>query len=272
MRRLAKPAPHSSIRERSGTALPFLEVAPENYVGRGGRFGALLDRVGAHYPILSHGLSLSVGGHEPFDPAFLRSLRAFLDRIGAPHHSDHLCFGWAHGMNLHDLLPVVRSSEEVARIADRIRHVQDALARPFAVENVSAYLEPEGTTMPEPEFLTELCAAADCRLLLDVNNLEVNAQNFGFDPFDWLARAPVERAAHVHVAGPDWFDLEDGTGLWVDTHGARPKERTLQLLAAALRRTGPVPVVLEWDTAIPPFDQLLTEVARVRAVYDGATT
>lgn len=251
-------------------ALPFLEIAPENYIGRGGRFGALLERIGAHYPILSHGLSLSVGGHEPFDPVFLRSLRTFLDRIGADHHSDHLCFGWTHGVNLHDLLPVVRSAAEVERIADRIRYVQDALARPFAVENVSAYLEPEGTTMPEPEFLSELCASAECRLLLDVNNLEVNAQNFRFDPFDWLARAPLERTVHMHVAGPDWFTLDDGSGLWVDTHGSAPQERTLKLLDAALRRTGPVPVVLEWDTAIPPFAELMTQVQRVRAVYDGA--
>jgi uncharacterized protein (UPF0276 family) len=193
-----------------------------------------------------------------------------LDRIGADHHSDHLCFGWVGGMNLHDLLPVVRSPGEVARIADRIRYVQDALGRPFAVENVSAYLEPEGTTMPEPEFLSALCEAADCRLLLDVNNLEVNAQNFGFDPFEWLARAPVERTLHVHVAGPDWFELDDGSGMWVDTHGSKPKERTLALLAAALVRTGPVPVVLEWDTAIPPFAELMAEVGRVRGVYDEA--
>lgn len=251
-------------------ALPFLEVAPENYIGRSGRYGALLDYVGARYPLLSHGLSLSVGGHQPFDPGFLRALRAFLDRIGAEHHSDHLCFGWVDGQNLHDLLPVVRTADEVTRIADRIRYVQDALGRPFAVENVSAYLEPEGTTISEPEFLTALCDAAGCRLLLDVNNLEVNARNFGFDPFDWLARAPVERALHVHVAGPDWFELEDGSGMWVDTHGTRPLPRTLQLLSAALRRTGPVPVVLEWDTAIPPFAELLMEVERVRAVYDEA--
>lgn len=247
--------------------LPLLEVAPENYIGRAGRFGALLDRMVERTPILSHGLSLSVGGHEPFDPAFLRSLREFLDRVGAAHHSDHLCFGWVDGMNLHDLLPVVRSASEVRRIADRIRTVQDALGRPFAVENVSAYLDPEGSTMPEPEFLTELCAAADCRLLLDVNNLDVNATNFRFDPFEWLQRIPLDRVIHVHVAGPDWVTLDDGSGLWVDSHGTRPKPRTLELLTATVRRTGPVPVVLEWDTAIPPLEVLLAEVARVAESY-----
>jgi len=247
--------------------LPLLEVAPENYIGRAGRFEALLERMRERFPILSHGLSLSVGGHEPFEPSFLRSLRSFLDRVGAPHHSDHLCFGWVDGVNLHDLLPVVRTPDEVRRIADRIRHVQDALGRPFAVENVSAYLDPDGSTMPEPEFLTELCAAADCRLLLDVNNLDVNAENFGFDPFEWLTRAPLDRVIHMHVAGPDWVTLDDGSGLWVDSHGTAPKPRTLELLTAAVRRTGPVPVVLEWDTAIPPLQTLLAEVARVTQSY-----
>ena len=259
-----------AFEEGPAPPVPFVEVAPENYLGRAGRFGALLERVVEAYPVLSHGLSLSVGGHEPFDPAFLRALRGFLDRLGARHHSDHLCFGWADGTNFHDLLPVVRSAAEVSRIADRIKTVQDALGRPFAVENVSAYLEPHGCTLPEPEFLQELCEAASCQLLLDVNNLEVNAANLGFDPFDWLARAPVERAVHVHVAGPDWFPLEGGGGLWVDTHGSEPKPRTLALLEAALRRTGPIPVVLEWDTAIPAWPELLEHVARVRGVYERA--
>lgn len=250
-------------------ALPFLEIAPENYIGRAGRFGALLDTMAAHYPLLCHGLSLSVGGHQPFDPAFLRALRGFLDRLQVPHHSDHLCFGWVDGVNLHDLLPVVRTRSELLRIADRIKHVQDALGRPFAIENVSVYLEPDGCDIPEPEFLHELCAAADCRLLLDVNNLDVNAENFGFDPFDWLARAPLERVLHVHVAGPDFFELEESRGMWVDTHGSAPRPRTLELLTAAVRTTGPLPVVLEWDTALPSLDTLLGEVARVRASYEA---
>lgn len=261
----------TELENGAAPPLPFFEIAPENYLGRAGRFGALLDSVRARYPILCHGLSLSVGGHQPFDPSFLRALRGFLDRVGAPHHSDHLCFGWVDGVNLHDLLPVVRSASEVRRIADRIRYVQDALGRPFAVENVSAYLEPEGTSMPEPEFLRALCEAADCRLLLDVNNLDVNAHNFGFDPFDWLARAPLERTLHVHVAGPSWFPLEvPGGGMWVDTHGSAPQPRTLELLGAAVRRIGPVPVVLEWDTAIPPWSELLQHVARVERSYREA--
>lgn len=248
-------------------ALPFLEVAPENYIGRDGRYGALLETMAAHYPLLSHGLSLSIGGHEPLDPAFLRQLRTFLDRLNAPHHSDHLCFGWTSGANLHDLLPIVRSKSEVQRIAERIERVQDALGRPFAIEHVSAYLEPDGCEIPEPEFLQELCAAAECALLLDVNNLDVNAENFGFDPFDWLRRAPLDRVVHVHVAGPDWFDLEDGSGLWVDTHGSAPRPRALALLTEAIRTTGPRPVVLEWDSALPDLPTLLQHLAEVRASY-----
>lgn len=251
--------------------LPFLEIAPENYLGRAGRFGALLERVADRYPILCHGLSLSLGGHQPFEPDFLRALRIFLDRLGVAHYSDHLCFGWVDGVNLHDLLPVMRSLAEAKRIAARIRQVQDTLERPLAIEHVSAYLEPAGCTMPEPEFLQEVCTRADCKLLLDVNNLDVNAHNFDFDPFDWLARAPLDRVVHVHVAGPEWIELEGSAGgVWVDSHGSAPAPRTLDLLRTALQATGPVPVVLEWDTSIPPLSELLAQVARIDAVYTEA--
>ena len=256
--------------------LPLLEISPENYVGRGGRYPALLAQLTPRYPMLSHGLMLSLGGSDPFDAAALRDLRAFLDEIRAPWHSDHLCFSTVGGAVLHDLLPVPFLESEVRRIADRICRVQDALGRPMAVENVSYYMHPGAAEMTEAEFVARVCEAADCLLMLDVNNAYVNAQNFGHDVRAWLRAVPLERVVQMHVAGHDWFsdgefELTSGPGpgrLIVDTHGADVVPDVLTLLEEVVSQTGPVPVVLERDQSIPALPALLDELARVRAAYD----
>lgn len=256
--------------------LPFLEVSPENYVGRGGRYRALLERLSDRYPLLSHGLMLSLGGRDPFDAEALRALRAFLNAIGAPWHSDHLCFSTVGGAVLHDLLPVPFFEAEVERIAERIRRVQDALGCPMAIENVSYYMHPGAAEMGEAEFIARVCERADCLLMLDVNNAYVNAQNFGHDVRAWLRTVPLDRVVQMHVAGHDWFsegefELTSGPGAGrfiVDTHGADVVPDVLTLLAEVVAKTGPVPVVLERDQSIPALPALLEEVARVQVAYD----
>jgi len=258
--------------------LPFLEVSPENYIDRGGKYPALLARAGETYPLLSHGLSLSLGGSDPLDRAFLVKLRRFLDGIGAEHHSDHLCFSSASGSMLHDLLPVPFWKSEVPRIASRIKAVEDTIGRPMAIENVSYYLHPGEAEMSEAEFIAEICDAADCKLMLDVNNAYVNATNFGHDVRAWLRTVPLDRVVQMHVAGHDYFDestygmsaiQRPGEGrLIVDTHGSDVCPPVVTLLEEVVARTGPVPVVLERDQAVPALPALLAEVRALTAAYE----
>jgi len=245
----------------------FLEISPENYIGRGGHYDHALDACVRDYPVLTHGLTMSLGGVEPLDPGYLRSLRAFLDRVESPWHSDHLCFGAAHGVVLHDLLPIAFTEAAVERVADRVKRARDAMARPMAIENISFYLHPGKREMGEAEFLARVCDRADCGLMLDVNNAYVNATNFGFDVDEWMRAAPLERTVQIHIAGHERFD-EEGESVIVDTHGADVCDPVLALLERVLPRTGRVPVVLERDQAIPSLEGLLAELARVRRVVD----
>lgn len=267
-------------REASGirAEVDFLEIAPENYLKRGGKYREGLHALAARHPILTHGLTLSLGGPDPLDAEYLRDLKGFLDAIESPWHSDHLCVGAVDGRAVHDLLPVSHKASAIRRIADRIRDAQDRLGLPLAVENISYYWHPGRAEMGEAEFLARVCEAADCGLLLDVNNAYVNAVNFGADVDAWMRAAPLDRVVQIHVAGHEWFHAsEAGLGepcapgttgaIIVDTHGAEAPDPVLALLERVLPRTGPVPVVLERDQNIPPLDDLLVEVARVRALW-----
>src|SRR5208282_409959 len=176
------------------------------------------------------------------------------------------------GRILHDLLPLPLKQSTVTRMADRIRRARDVLKVPLAIENVSFYWHPGRAEMGEAEFLSRVCEAADCGLMLDVNNAYVNATNFGFDVDDWMRAVPLDRVVQIHVAGHEWFDEgpEGGGTLSVDTHGADVCDPVLALLERVLPRVGRVPVVLEREQAIPALDALLVEVAKIRAVYDRA--
>ena len=260
-------------------SVDFLEISPENYIGRGGYHPAALEWLAERYPILTHGLTMSLGGVEPLDEAYLAELRGFIERVKSPFHSDHLCFGSAArdggaSVLLHDLLPIRFSEEGARRVADRVKRAQDALGVPMAVENISYYVHPGRASMSEPEFVSRVCELADCGLMLDVNNAYVNSQNFGFDVDEWMRAAPLERTVQIHVAGHDVFDEGDfvpsakGKKLILDTHGADVPDPVLALLERVLPRTGPVPVLLERDQAIPELPALLEELGRVRAVYE----
>jgi hypothetical protein len=246
--------------------LAFLEIAPENYMHRGGRVPQKLERVASRFPVITHGLMMSLGSTDPFDEAYFEVLRGFLDRYDVPYHSDHVCWSGLHGSVLHDLLPVPFTSTCARRIADRIRDAQDRLGRPMAFENISWYLELGQSSQTETEFLAEILDRADCKLLLDVNNVFVNSINHNFDAHRWLADIPLDRVVQLHVAGHEPWDDE----LVIDTHGETVCDEVYELMAWVIERTGPKPVVLERDSNIPPLAELLQEVRRLDDIYQVA--
>jgi uncharacterized protein (UPF0276 family) len=254
--------------------LAFLEISPENYIGRGGAHRERLAEAAASYRIITHGLTMSLGGFDPFRVDYMDAVGAFLREVKSPWHSDHLCFGSVDGKLLHDLLPVAFTKANVARIADRIRRAQDMIKAPLAIENISFYMHPGKAEMPEPEFLSAVCERADCGLMLDVNNAYVNSKNFGFDVDAWMRAAPLHRTVQMHVAGHEVFEdkgsKEAGATLIVDTHGADVCDPVLELLGRVLAVTGPKPVLLERDQNIPDLPALLEEVARIKKVYHAA--
>ena len=234
----------------------FFEVSPENYLGRGGYYPAALERIRERYPIVTHGLTLSIGASDEPDPGYLSQLKQELDRLQVPWHSDHLCFSTAGERVLHELLPLKFSVENVRRVAARARRLEDFLERPFALENISYYLHPGEPEMQELEFIHGVLDGCNAGLLLDVNNVYVNAQNHGFDPYAFIAGLPLERVREIHVAGHEVLP----SGLLLDTHGERIISPVLALLEWTLERTGEVPVLLERDNQVPPLAELLREV------------
>lgn len=248
---LAAPAP----------VVPFFELLAENFLGEGGRPRDTLARVGAVYPLVPHGVSLYVGSADGVDRAHLRRLRALADRVDAPWVTEHLCWGAAGGRTSHELLPLPFTPAVVRLCAEAIREVQDTLGRPFAIENVSSYLAWRDSTMTEADFVAEVAEAADCGILLDVNNVYVSAVDHGFDPRAYLARIPAERVAQLHLAG---HVAEEGYLL--DTHDQPVAEPVWALYAEALARLGPTPTIVEWDGDVPPLVVALAEVERARAI------
>jgi hypothetical protein len=244
----------------------FFEVAPENWIGVGGAYGRRLRELTGRYPFVNHGLSLSIGGPGPLDREFLVRLRSFLDEHHVLHYSEHLSYCSDDG-HLYDLMPIPFTEAAVRRVADRIGQVQDALGRRIAVENVSYYAAP-GAEMSELEFLTAVLERADCELMLDVNNIYVNAINHGYDARGFLAGVPAQRVVYMHVAG-HYVEAED---LRVDTHGTDVCDPVWDLLAAAYRHCGVKPTVLERDFNIPPLDVLMREVDTIRRIQSAALT
>jgi len=245
-------------------AVDFLEVAPENWIGVGGRHGRNLALLAEHHPILCHGLSLSLGGPAPLDMDFVAKVRRFLERWQVPLYSEHLSWCADEG-HLYDLIPIPFTEEGVRHTAARIVQVQDALGRRIAVENISYYAAP-WQQMSEIDFLNAVLAEADCDLLLDVNNIHVNSVNHGYDAHAFLHALPARRVRCIHVAG-HYVQAPD---LLVDTHGAAVIDPVWELLAAAYRHVGVVPTLLERDFNFPPLAELLAEVGTIRAVQRAA--
>jgi len=240
-----------------GPTPDFLEVAPENWMRVGGRLGRRFREFTERYPFVCHGLSLSLGSTDPLDLDFLAELRVFLRKHGVRCYSEHLSY-CSHQGHLYDLMPIPFTEAAVRHVAGRIRQVQDALGQRIAIENVSYYAAP-AREMTELEFLNAVLREADCELLLDVNNVYVNSVNHGYDPDSFLAGIPASRIAYGHVAG-HFVEAED---LLVDTHGAEVVDPVWRLLAAAYRRFGRFPTLLERDFNIPPVATLMAELAQI---------
>ena len=248
----------SSLQSAGADAFDFLECAPDNWIGVGGRYGEALKELSKSYPLVCHGLSLSLGGVEPFDETYLLKLRRFIEQYQVPIFSEHLSYCADDGQ-LYDLMPIPFTEEAVHHVAARIRHVQDRLGQRIAVENVSYYAAPY-QAMPEIDFINAVLDEADCDLLLDVNNIVVNSINHRYDAIDFLHRLPGKRISYIHIAG----HYDEADDLKVDTHGAPVKPEVWALLSEAYRVHGVRPTLLERDFNFPAFAELIAEVSQIR--------
>lgn len=245
------------LHDHGPLAVDFMEVAPENWIGVGGKLGRQFRHFTERYPFICHGLSLSLGSPAPLDEQFLLDLKAFLKEHEIRCYSEHLSYCGDDG-HLYDLMPIPFTDEAVHYVADRIKRVQEILEQRIAVENVSYYAAP-GQEMKEIEFLRAVLEEADCDLLLDVNNIYVNSTNHRYDAVEFLKALPGERVAYFHIAG-HFNEAED---LIIDTHGATVIEKVWELLNVAYEHFGVVPTLLERDFNFPPVEELLAEVGRV---------
>jgi len=250
--------------QQGGQGVDFIEVAPENWIPFGGRLQRQFAAVAAQYPLVCHGLSLSIAGPDPLDLAFLRQLKQFFRQHQVRLYSEHLsyCSGQGH---LYDLMPVPFCPDAVDYLVPRIRQVQDVLEQELVLENISYYDTP-ASTMSELEFLCEVLDRADCGLLLDVNNIYVNSVNHGYDAMQFLHGLPSSRIRYGHIAG----HLRQSADLLIDTHGSAVCDPVWALLGEAYRCHGVFPTLLERDFNMPPFAQLQAELAQIRHIQQQA--
>lgn len=239
----------------------WLEALTENYLVPGGKPLHYLHRLSERYPIVLHGVSLSIGGSDKLDRDYLAQVRALAKNIDARWISDHLCWTGVDGVNLHDLMPVPFTGEALRHIAARIRDVQDFFGRRILIENVSSYLSYRDNEMAEWQFLSALAQEADCLLLLDINNVYVTSINHGFDALEYLRGMPIERVQQFHLAGHS----NAGTHL-IDTHDAPVADAVWELYAAAVRRFGAASPMIERDANIPDLSELLDELNKARNI------
>lgn len=241
----------------------WFEIISENYMDSRGRPRYVLDQIAERYPIVMHGVSMSIGSSDPLDLDYLRKLKALADGVKARWVSDHVCWTGIAGLNTHDLLPMPYHEASLRHVVERVRTVQDILERPLVLENPSSYVGFTGSTMPEWEFLTRLCDSAGCELLLDVNNVYVSSVNHDFDPEEFLRSIPCDRVRQFHLAG----HLDCGTHI-IDTHDDHVVDRVWSLYRLAHELTGGAATLLEWDAKIPAFPVVHAEVLKAKDVID----
>jgi uncharacterized protein len=249
-----------SLQTAATSDFDYLECAPDNWIGLGGRYGDAFNQLAERFPVSCHGLSLNLGGFTPFDETYLLRLRQFLDQYKVPVYSEHLSYCGDHGQ-LYDLMPIPFTDDAIKHVSDRIRHVQDRLGRRIAIENVSFYAAPY-QSMGEVEFVSAVLDRADCDLLLDVNNVYVNSINHRYDPVEFIRAMPSKRVVHYHIAG-HYDEAED---LKVDTHGASVKQDVWSLLRTAYQAHGVQPTLLERDFNFPAYSELLDEIQMIRDI------
>ena len=247
-------------------AIDWLEVITENYLAPGGKPLAYLERIRERFPLVMHGVSLSIGSTDPVDLKYLAQVRALAARIEPHWISDHLCWTGIDGRNLHDLLPLPYTEEALATVVARVGRVQDCLKRQILLENVSSYLTFHASEMSEWEFLREVAQRADCAILLDINNIYVSSVNHGFDPLTYLAAIPTDRVRQFHLAGHS-----DLGGHLIDTHDHPIVEPVWDLYCAAVAKFGAVPTMIERDDNIPALSELVAELQIARALSRSHT-
>ncbi len=258
----------SRLSEATPEGIDFLEVAPENWIGLGGRFAKQLRAISERTPLITHGLSLSIGGPAPLDEDLVFAIKDFMAEHNVPVYSEHLSYT-NDGGQLYDLLPMPFTEEAVTYTANRVKRVQDILERRIALENVSYYITPK-KQLSEIEFVRAVIEEADCEMLLDVNNIYVNSQNHGdYEPIEFIKAMPADRVRYLHIAGHYYED----DGLIVDTHGADVIDPVWQVLAQTYQVIGDKPTLLERDFNIPDIDTLLLELNQIRSFQgkSGAT-
>lgn len=254
-REFASALAHGTLR----TDFDFLEVVPDNWMRVGGESARIIEALAARYPMVAHSLSLSIGDAQPLDMDYLDDIKAFLDRFGIDTYGDHVSMSRDSKGYLYDLIPMPRTEASLRFLVEKIRVVQDRLERRIALENISYYVDEPGQ-IPEAEFLARMLEGSGCALLLDVNNVYVNARNHGWDAVAFLDALPADAVAYYHVAG----HLDAGPGERVlDTHGTAVAQAVLSLGAYAVRRFGPRPVVLERDNNVPGLATLCAELNTV---------
>jgi uncharacterized protein len=242
-------------------AVDWFEVISENYMVPGGQPLRMLDKIRARYPIVMHGVSLSIASTTPFDESYLAGLKSLAERTEPKFVSDHLCWTGVHGVNLHDLLPIPYTQEALDHVVARVHHVQDYLQRPIALENVSTYVQFDHSEMTEWEFISEMTKRTGCWLVFDVNNVFVSAFNHEYDPHTFINGIPADRVVQFHLAGH-----EHNMSHIIDTHDALVPEGVWELYRAAVKRFGPVSTIIERDDNIPPLDEMVAELSIARNI------
>lgn len=256
-----------SFLEQKDLKPAFIEVAPENWINLGGYWKKVFDRVTEEYPLVCHGLSLSIGSPDPLDYDFLKELKVFLDQYNVSIYSEHLSYSKSQNAHLYDLLPIPFREDAVKHIVARIIEVQDFLERPLVIENVS-YYTPVAAEMKEEEFISAIVQESGCKLLLDVNNVYVNAFNHNYDEKDFISALPLESVAYMHMAGHTQFSDD----CIIDTHGEDIIDPVFDLFEWTLKDLKPVPVLLERDFNIPELDKLNLEVEQLRGIIQKVRT
>lgn len=246
-------------------AVDWLEIIPENFMTFGGRSKAALDAVCARWKVVPHGVALNIGGPDPLDEEYLSKLAELTARVDAPFFSDHLCYSRLANRYLHDLLPLPFSNAIVEHVVPRVREAAARVNRPFVLENPSYYARMPGGTLDEAAFLKAVVEEADCGLLLDVNNVWVNAKNHAYDPRAFIDALPLDRVVQLHLAGH-----EVNPDVLIDTHGGPVCDEVWELFRYTVAKVGPISTLIEWDQFIPSLDAVLDQADLARAVLDEA--
>ncbi len=253
--------PHYDYVLEHQPPVDWFEIISEDYLGLAGRSRYYLDAIKEHYPLVMHGVSMSLGSADPLDKHYLKQLKALADHVNPPWFSDHLCWTGVHGKNMHDLLPLPYTDEAIRQVSEKVRQAQDYLQRPMLLENVSSYITYEDSAMTEWDFYRAVCEEADCLMLLDVNNIYVSAFNHDFDAMDYLLAIDKKRVQQFHIAGHD----NCGNHI-VDTHDHPVIDPVWDLYQAACQRFGPVSTMIERDANIPEFPELFAELQQAKKI------